>query len=131
MSADPRRIEAGRRRGWLLAAAVLLCAAACGAFWLVPYAPGSWHQVWTITVTHADRSATSEGFGLGRCGEEGAYGATEAKRGALGRACFAAHLCPGDEVCDCAATAVVRARCAAAQGSGPTRLGDRITVPIH
>ena len=122
----------GLRSVRLSAALVVACAAACGVYWFVPYAPGPWHQTWTVTVTRDGQTFSSTGFGLGRCGDEGANGAAAAKRGALGRACFAAHLCPGDAACDCAATATaVHTRCEAQQTPGPTRLGDRISVPVR
>ena len=92
-----------------LALQIVACAAACVVYWFVPYEPGPWHQRWTVTVSHDGRTAASTGFGLGRCGDEGAHGATVAKRGALGRACFSAGLCPGGDACDCAASASVRA----------------------
>ncbi len=122
-----------RRQGSLAVAALLIvaCAAACGVYWLVPYAPGRWTQTWTVTVTGGGRTASSTGLGIGRCGDEGPHGAAAAKAGALGRACFAARLCPGDAVCDCAATATVRTRCEPLQTPGPTRLGERITVPVR
>jgi hypothetical protein len=127
-------VDRARRRSWLAVAVALLvvaCAAACAAYWFVPYAPGPWHQTWTVTVAGGGRTASSTGFGLGRCGDEGPHGAATTKRGALGRACFAARLCPGDAVCDCAATAAVRATCEPGQTPGPTRLGDRLTVPVR
>ncbi|MFO0624336.1 MAG: hypothetical protein U0325_01865 [Polyangiales bacterium] len=117
------------RRAAVIALAVLVLALACGVYWLMPYAPGPWHQTWTVTVTRGARTGSSTGFGLGRCGEEGTNGATAARRGALGRACFAAGLCPGDAVCTCEAT--VNARCAEAQLPGPTRLGDQLRVPVR
>lgn len=125
-----------RRSGrvWLLAVIALLFVAsamACVVYFFVPYEPGPWHQHWTVTVSHQGRSATSTGFGLGRCGDEGAHGATVARRGALGRACFSAGLCPSGDACDCAASTSVRARCEEEQGSGRTRAGDQITVPVH
>lgn len=130
----PRRVDRRPHRVWAFVALALLiasCVAACVVYWFVPYEPGPWHQVWTVTVSQGARTATSTGFGLGRCGDEGDHGATAAKSGALGRACYSAGLCPGDSVCDCASAATVRARCEPGQDSGRTRFGDRITVPIH
>lgn len=130
----PRRVDRRPRRAWAFVALALLivaCAAACVVYWFVPYEPGPRNQRWTVTVSHGGRSASSTGFGLGRCGDEGEHGATVAKRGALGRACYSAGLCPGDAVCDCASSASVRTRCEEGQVPGRTRLGDRITVPIR
>lgn len=110
---------------------VIASAVACVVYWFVPYEPGRWHQIWTVTIAHGGRDATGSGFGLGRCGDEGDHGATVTKRAALGRACFAAGLCPGGDACDCEASAPVRYRCDAEQGTGPTRAGDRIIVPVH
>jgi len=126
---------------WVLGAVLVAgLAAAVGLYryLFVPYEPGPWHQIWTVTVTNGSRSETSTGFGVGRCGDEAPTGvpgeegeATSAKKGARMRACFAVGLCPGDAVCDCAAQAKVEARCEAGQTEGRTRLGDMIKVPIH
>ncbi|MBK8697622.1 MAG: hypothetical protein IPN17_36570 [Deltaproteobacteria bacterium] len=127
MDRRPRRVSAFVA----LALLIVACAAACVVYWFVPYEPGPRHQRWTVTVSHGGRTAASTGFGLGRCGDEGDHGATVAKRGALGRACYSAGLCPGDAVCDCASAASVRTRCEEGEVPGRTRLGDRITVPIR
>ena len=119
---------------WVLGAVlVALLAAAAGLYryWLVPYEPGRWHQVWTVTVSSGSRSETSTGFGDGSCGDEGPDGATPAKQGALERACAVVQLCPGDAVCDCASRAKVEMRCEAGQTAGRTRLGDLMVVPVH
>ncbi len=115
-----------------VAALVLIAAfGAAGWYLFVPYEPGPWHQVWTVTVSDGPRTAASSGFGLGRCGDEGPNGATTAKQGALGRACFAVRMCPGDAVCDCSARAQVQYRCAMSQTAGRTRAADMIRVPVH
>lgn len=107
---------------------------ACAFYLLVPYEVGAHTQTWTATVTSGPRSASYSGFATGRCGDEGSAGqrgASAAKQAAFEQACFAASLCAGDSVCDCAPRGQVAYRCEELQLPGRNRLDDLVSVPVR